>query len=35
MSTVITSLIELDKNGVAWISGANTKVIEVVLDKIE
>ena len=34
MSTVVTSLIELDGNGVAWISGANTKVIEVVLDKI-
>ena len=34
MSTVLTSLIELDENGVAWISGANTKVIEVVLDRI-
>src|SRR3979490_1102125 len=34
MSTVLTSLIELDGNGVAWISGANTKVIELVLDKI-
>jgi uncharacterized protein (DUF433 family) len=26
--------IELDDRGVAWITGANTKVIEVVLDKI-
>ena len=34
MSTVVTSLIELDENGVAWIGGANTKVIEVVLDRI-
>src|SRR5437588_12493165 len=34
MSTVLTSLIALDENGVAWISGANTKVIEVVLDKL-
>ena len=34
MSTVVTSLIELDENGVAWIGDANTKVIEVVLDRI-
>ena len=34
MSTVVTSLIELDENGVAWIIGANTKVVEVALDKI-
>ncbi len=27
-------LIELDERGVAWITGANTKVIEVALDKI-
>ena len=27
-------LIELDADGVAWIVGANTKVIEVVLDKM-
>ena len=34
MVAVLNSLIELDENGVAWISGANTKVIEVALDKI-
>lgn len=34
MSTSVTSQIEVDERGVAWISGANTKVIEVVLDKI-
>jgi uncharacterized protein (DUF433 family) len=34
MSTVINSLIEIDENGVAWIAGANTKVIEVVLDTL-
>ena len=34
MPAVLTQLIELDENGVAWISGANTKVIEVVLDKL-
>src|SRR5260370_10329209 len=34
MVAVINSLIEIDDNGVPWISGANTKVIEVVLDKI-
>ena len=33
MATTIASLIELDEKGVAWIAGANTKVIEVVLDK--
>jgi len=31
---VINSLIEIDDQGVPWISGANTKVIEVVLDKM-
>ena len=30
----VASPIELDDRGVAWIAGANTKVIEVVLDKI-
>ena len=30
----LASPIELDDRGVAWITGANTKVIEVVLDKI-
>ena len=34
MSTVINSLIEIDENGIAWIAGANTKVIEVVLDTL-
>ena len=30
----VASHIEIDDQGVAWITGANTKVIEVVLDKI-
>jgi uncharacterized protein (DUF433 family) len=34
MSTVVNSLIEIDEDGVAWIVGANTKVIEVVVDKL-
>jgi len=34
MVAVLNSLIELDESGVAWITGANTKVIEVALDKI-
>ena len=34
MSAVLTSLIELDDRGVAWISDANTKVVEIVLDRI-
>ena len=34
MIAVINSLIEIDEKGVPWISGANTKVIEVVLDKM-
>lgn len=33
MQTVTTTHIYLDEHGVAWITGANTKVIEVVLDK--
>ena|SRR5437868_10117698 len=33
MQVVTTTHISLDENGVAWITGANTKVIEVVLDK--
>ena len=28
------SQIEIDEKGVAWIAGANTKVLEVVLDKL-
>ena len=34
MVAVLNSLIELDANGIPWITGANTKVVEVVLDKI-
>ena len=34
MVTVLNSLIEIDEKGVPWISGANTKVVEVVLDKM-
>ena len=30
----VASHIEIDDQGVAWIAGANTKVIEVVLDKL-
>jgi uncharacterized protein (DUF433 family) len=31
---VLNTLIELDEQGIPWIVGANTKVVEVVLDKI-
>ena len=34
MVAVLNSLIELDESGVPWITGANTKVVEVVLDKM-
>jgi len=34
MPTTVTSHIEIDDHGVAWIAGANTKVIEVVRDKL-
>lgn len=34
MSSVTVTHIDLDERGVAWITGANTKVIEVVLDKL-
>ena len=34
MVAVLNSLIELDKDGIPWIARANTKVVEVVLDKI-
>ncbi len=34
MVAVINSLIEIDDKGVPWIAGANTKVVEVVLDKM-
>ena len=33
MSEVVLTHIEIDDKGVAWIVGANTKVIEIVLDK--
>src|SRR5436309_9146672 len=31
---IVASQIEIDDQGVAWIAGANTKVVEVVLDKL-
>jgi len=34
MSTVVNSLIEIDESGVAWITGTNTKVCEVVVDTL-
>jgi uncharacterized protein (DUF433 family) len=34
MVAVLNSLIELDADGRPWITGANTKVVEVVLDKM-
>ena len=34
MATGLTTQIEVDATGVAWIAGANTKVREVVLDKL-
>lgn len=34
MGTTVASQIELDDQGVAWIVGANTKVVEVALDKL-
>lgn len=34
MTTVVSTLIELDENGVAWVSGAKVKVIEVATDKL-
>ena len=33
MAITVASQIEIDDQGVAWIAGANTKVLEVVLDK--
>lgn len=32
--TVVSTLIEIDDRGVAWISNANVKVVEVAMDKI-
>src|SRR6266699_2343225 len=34
MATTVSTQIEIDEQGVAWITGANVKVIEVALDKI-
>lgn len=34
MVAVLNSLFEVDEQGVAWITGTNTKVVEVVLDKM-
>jgi uncharacterized protein (DUF433 family) len=34
MNPIATTHIEVDENGVAWISGANVKVIEIALDKL-
>jgi uncharacterized protein (DUF433 family) len=34
MVAVLNSLIEMDEKGIPWITGANTKVVEVVLDKM-
>jgi uncharacterized protein (DUF433 family) len=34
MPTTVASHIEIDDRGVAWISGTNTKVTEVVRDKL-
>lgn len=33
MAVTVASQIEIDDRGVAWVAGANTKVIEIVLDK--
>jgi uncharacterized protein (DUF433 family) len=34
MTSVSNTLIELDEQGVAWLSGSKVKVIEVALDKL-
>ena len=34
MSSIATTHIEIDENGVAWIDDTNVKVIEVVVDKL-
>jgi uncharacterized protein (DUF433 family) len=34
MSIGLTTQIEIDARGVAWVAGANTKVKEIVLDKL-
>jgi uncharacterized protein (DUF433 family) len=32
--SAVISQIEIDDRGVAWVTGANTKVVEIVLDRI-
>ena len=34
MSTSLSTQIDIDAQGVAWVAGANTKVTQIVLDKI-
>src|SRR5205085_1417594 len=34
MSIGLTTQIEIDDGGVAWVAGANTKIKEIVLDKL-
>ena len=34
MTATFITQIEIDPEGVAWIQGANTKVVEIVMDKI-
>src|SRR5438105_15075244 len=34
MPTGLTTQIEIDARGIAWVAGANTKVKEIVLDKL-
>lgn len=34
MAAAVSTLIELDDRGAAWISATKTKVIEVALDKV-
>ncbi len=34
MTAIVSTLIEVDDRGVAWVSGTKVKVIEVALDKI-
>jgi uncharacterized protein (DUF433 family) len=34
MQVISTTHIEVDERGVAWIRGANTKIIQVVMDKM-
>ena len=34
MAAVVSTLIELDERGVAWITGTQVKVIEVATDKL-